>query len=214
VKKQLMILGLLMGLMMAMVPGVASAAKATVKPKDDCKNGGWVALGFASQKDCTGVVKAGDTPIFAIAYTNLDGTPGYDAGQDVLIAKLIDGNGNGTLEAGDLVVMGQYPTTFTPTGAADFSPFGGASIYAVEQVTVYPTPGVLVRSAGGQIHFWTNNYESQYYQGVGFVYDLVSWHQGCACVDEIQVGALDLTGGDPRTEIDDPFIDVDLSLPT
>jgi hypothetical protein len=220
VRKQLVAGLLASALMAAMLPGVASAAKVTTKT--DCKNGAWQDLvdengqPFPDKAACTSYAKDGGTPaapqtVFAIAYSNLDGTPGFGAG-DVLISKLVDGNGDSVLNAGDLVVMGQYPTTFVPTGPGDFAPFGGAASATVEQVTIYPTPAVSVQSVGGQTHFWTTQDESQYYQGIGLVYDLVGWTIDCACADEIRVADISLIRGAPWGEIDDHFIDVDLNL--
>ena len=125
-----MILGLLVGLMAAMLPGVAAAK--SVKAKTDCKHGGWTVLvddngvPFTSEKDCKGFAKAGGTPappgtILAIAYTNVDLIDGYDAAQgDVLIARLVDTDDNG-LDQGDRLEMGRYPTSFSePYAFADW----------------------------------------------------------------------------------------------
>jgi hypothetical protein len=60
-------------------------------------------------------VPVADSPlVFAVAWTNVDGIPGYDPSDgDVLIAEIVDTDGSGTLSAGDSVVMGQYPTSFS-----------------------------------------------------------------------------------------------------
>ena len=51
--------------------------------------------------------------VFAIAYSNIDGLPGFDASGDELIARLVDTNRNNTLDAGDTVEMGTFPSDAT-----------------------------------------------------------------------------------------------------
>lgn len=63
--------------------------------------------------------------IFAVAYTDLDPSDGpFDATQDELLAKLIDGPGearDGVLGPGDLIVAVQYPRDFEASGFASFA---------------------------------------------------------------------------------------------
>ncbi len=63
--------------------------------------------------------------IFAVAYTDMDTADGgYNAGVDVLIAKLVDGPGtanDGLVGAGDLVVTNQYPRDFGGSTFGDFT---------------------------------------------------------------------------------------------
>lgn len=65
----------------------------------------------------------GSVPWLAIASTDLNRNHVFDKG-DVMIAKLADVNGDGVVSIGDFVVMGRYPTTLTPTSAADFEKWG------------------------------------------------------------------------------------------
>ena len=65
------------------------------------------------------------TGILAIAYSDLDESHSYTVG-DVLIAKLMDTNGDKTPSAGDTIVMGKYPTKLPPT-TSDFASWGVTS---------------------------------------------------------------------------------------
>ncbi|MCP3936210.1 MAG: hypothetical protein GY708_12660 [Actinomycetia bacterium] len=57
--------------------------------------------------------------IFAIAYGEVDGVPGYDPATDVLIAKLVD-NGDGVPGAGDMVITDRYPRDPVPSTYVEF----------------------------------------------------------------------------------------------
>lgn len=74
-----------------------------------------------------GLVAAGcSTPpptaaTLAVAYSNLDGVQGYDSsGPDVLIARVIDSNGDGTVSAGDTMTTDQYPLNNQATAFGRF----------------------------------------------------------------------------------------------
>jgi hypothetical protein len=172
VRKQVIVSLLAGALMAAMLPGVAAA-------KDDgksaCKKGGWQDLvkangqSFADQAECVAYVSNGGTPrppetIIAIAYSNLDGTSGFDPGIDVLISKLVDADGGGSPSAGDLIILSRYPTTITPTGSgADFAGFGVTSHVVTGVNYYYPAqnnhcggPCVNV-SVGAYEHQWGFN---------------------------------------------------------
>ena len=59
--------------------------------------------------------------LFAVAYTDMvDDGGAYDPAVDVLIAKLVDGNGDGVPGAGDLVVTDRYPINLSGTQFANF----------------------------------------------------------------------------------------------
>jgi hypothetical protein len=127
--------------------------------------------------------------VLAIAYSNLDGSPGYhyqDLGQcphscDVLIAKLVDTDGNGP-DAGDRIDMGYYLLHLQPEWPTDFKAWGVSShtVTAVEP----PSFGeIQVLSANG-------NHE---------------WHGHPASSAEYYSEAA--TGGVPSTVIQDGFQD-------
>ncbi len=151
-----------------MLPGVGVAASG--KGQEVCNDGGWKDLvradgtAFKNQGDCVSYIAKGGTLgrqdgiIFAIAYSDLNGTQGYQAGTtDLLISKLVDGNRNGVVDAGDRVVMGRYPTDSSATDSAAW------------QVTSHEvTDGRLLASGfaeavttiGGH-HWWGHNINDQ-----------------------------------------------------
>lgn len=76
--------------------------------------------------------------VLAIAYTNVDGVKGFDESRGaVLIAKLVDTNGDGAASAGDTVITNQYPTS-TATGFIDefrSGAAGGTDFIAVDPMS-------------------------------------------------------------------------------
>lgn len=68
------------------------------------------------------IVPAPPAPkVFALAFTNLDGQPGYNPALDVLISKLVDADGSGAISAGDVVLTDRYPKTFALDSFAEFT---------------------------------------------------------------------------------------------
>jgi hypothetical protein len=128
--KRFLLLGLVVSLVAVfLLPG---AAVAKDKGKGDCKQGGWMELvdadgePFASQGACVQFAAGGGTPmppetVLAVAYTNVvDDGGGYDPVVDVLIAKLVDTDGSGTVTVGDTVTTNQYPLDFAATSFGNF----------------------------------------------------------------------------------------------
>ncbi|MDX1472343.1 MAG: hypothetical protein R3213_12660, partial [Flavobacteriaceae bacterium] len=63
-----------------------------------------------------------DAKIFAIAYSNLNGEPGFQENSaDVLISKLVDFNNDGVVSAGDKVITDRYPLDFNGTSFGSFT---------------------------------------------------------------------------------------------
>ncbi len=89
--------------------------------------------------------------MLAVAYSNLDGVDGYDpTGSDVLIARLMDTNGDGVHSAGDTAVLVQYPLGLT---APEFGEFGSTThVGASDPVIVGNAAGV--KTAEGSIFVW------------------------------------------------------------
>ena len=82
-------------------------------------------------------------PMLAVAYSNLDGVDGFHAGQDVLIARLVDTNRDGVVSVGDTVETGRYPLDFDGTGFGVFRA-------RTHTVAVVQSPlGISVRDADG-----------------------------------------------------------------
>jgi hypothetical protein len=75
----------------------------------------------------TFTIAAPPVRVFAIAFTNVDGVVGYQAGgTDVLIAKLVDTSGDDAIGAGDTVITDQFPKDFD-FATAGFASFGDTS---------------------------------------------------------------------------------------
>lgn len=106
-----------------------------------------------------------DETIFAIAYTNVDGVPGFDGSNgDVLIAKVVDADGSGAISEDDEVITNQYPLDPVPTG---FGSFGVNSHVVTRVSTVLSTPTiqlVTVETAGGRMTFLNFPGVSEVYQ--------------------------------------------------
>jgi len=153
VQKRLLIGLLSAGLVVTMLPGVAAAKD---KDNDACKKGGWAELlddngqPFASQGECVDHVSEGGTTTaadpFVIAYADLNDNDVFDAG-DVLIAKLVDADGSGQPSVGDLVVLDRYPTTLSPTSAADFAEWKDKQHRVTALDPMFPGTGLMEVSA-------------------------------------------------------------------
>jgi Ca2+-binding RTX toxin-like protein len=91
----------------------------------------------------------------AIAYSDIDGLDGYSSG-DVMIAKLVDTNGDDVVSVGDTIRMGRYPTDFGATAFGDW----GVKSHIVTSLGTVDATAVRVYSAEG-IHEWvkTPGYE-------------------------------------------------------
>lgn len=90
--------------------------------------------------------------VFAIAYTDVDPDdgPGFKDHTDVLIAELVDLDGDGFLSAGDEVAADSYPLDFT---ASSFGSFGVKS-HIVTAVVPGAYGEVLVETGAGRISFF------------------------------------------------------------
>jgi hypothetical protein len=61
--------------------------------------------------DCK--VSVNPLTVLAVAYINVDEEAGYGE-KDIAIAELLDADDNGSINPGDLVRLGEYPTSFNP----------------------------------------------------------------------------------------------------
>ncbi len=107
----------------------------------------------------------GSVPWLAVAYSDMNRNQRFDKG-DVMIAKLADVNGDGVVSIGDFVVMGRYPTTLTPTSAADFEKWG-VKWHVVTSVYDVETDTIRLQSTGGG-HNWYRTGTSKYDEYVEF----------------------------------------------
>jgi hypothetical protein len=111
--------------------------------------------GTGARIDCERPIARPVARILAIAYTNLDRAPGFDRTTDVLIAKLVDTDGNGA-DAGDRIVMGYYPTEFSPEWPSDFGEWA-AKTHTIQSASVDPRD-IQVHDANGAMFRWMSDY--------------------------------------------------------
>jgi len=98
------------------------------------------------------------TGILAVAYSDIDGLDGYSSG-DVLIAKLVDTNGDHIASIGDTVKMGRYPLNLDATAFGDW----GVKSNEVTAVSEAGVTQVSVSSAEGTHHWGQYPEEMEYY---------------------------------------------------
>ena len=68
------------------------------------------------------IVHCGGADVLAIAFTDIDPTDGsFKDGIDVVIARLLDENGNGIVDVGDTVTTEDYPLDFEQMGFGMFT---------------------------------------------------------------------------------------------
>ena len=84
--------------------------------------------------------------VFALAFSNVDGVSGYDAANDVLIAKLVDTNGDDLVDAGDTVITDRYPLDFSVTSFGTF----GVTSHVVANVAAATGTQASVTDASGR----------------------------------------------------------------
>jgi hypothetical protein len=156
------------------------------------------------------------TGVLAIAYSDIDGLDGYSTG-DVLIAKVIDTNGDKTPSNGDTIIMGAFPKTATPTTTADFVGVGVAS-HTVTNVWAKGPFFLNVDSTGGTHEFTAINGTNpdSYWESAGGPNSLVEDKVG-ASPDMVRLSNGGTSPGDPASSgsfaanspTDDGLIDVE-----
>lgn len=226
----------LVALLATTLPGVAAGKE---KGKDACKKGGWIELvdtdgePFASQGDCVSFAAQGGTAsppsvesILAVAYTDMNAVDGdYDPSVDVLIAKLVDTNGDNEVSVGDTVVTGEYPKGFDP-GTAGFGSFGVTSHPVTD---LFPGAGEFAVLSGGLDKFfiWDRTFEREVYSeydrtNAPATYteftDVIA--ESLIFVDTIYANTVspsnpdeNVSGMSREQTSDDAFFDVDLNAP-
>jgi len=150
--------------------------------------------------------------LFALAYSDVDSRPGYSSG-DVLIAKLVDTNGDGTVSVGDTVVMGRYPVDYDATSFGDWT----VKSHTLSGVAVVGASMIVVGSAGGSGYYWyaiPGTYES-YRESAGaassLFQDSFSAMENDARLAEAGSPSAPQTAIPPSIlgrATDDPFIDI------
>ncbi len=162
--------------------------------------------------------------IFAIAYTDVDPNDGdgFKEGTDVLIAKLVDENGDGQPGASDMIKMGQFPTSIASGDFVDVN----VKEHNIDRCLILSAGHVACLLVGGSAEFVFfdrgGGPVQEYYQEFsrvtlrtsimidrlgGLSSDLITIDQRSPSEP---TGAAFSREFDPN---DGPFIDVDLNLP-
>ncbi len=157
--------------------------------------------------------------LFAVAYTDIDPDDGdYDPAVDVLIAKFVDGNGNGVPDEGDTVVTNVYPTDFTaPFNHVPFT----VTEHTIHRATYNPVANEwrLFMDAGDSDFFvFQHQADLEWYREVrgtsaGDWTTLLDWIDGP--IDQINMSSQSRSGpddfvADANLPGDLPFLDVDI----
>jgi hypothetical protein len=160
--------------------------------------------------------------VFALAFSNVDGFPGFDPANDVLIAKLVDTTGDGLLDLGDTVVTERYPLDFAPTRFGPFGTFGLTSHEVANVSTTSSTSAVVTDGAGRQYSFGSSDTSQKYQEATSGTPRLeTSIFDSFGSLDTIHAQSSAPshpdTLVDPRifgTDLgDSPFIDVVMDMP-
>jgi uncharacterized repeat protein (TIGR01451 family) len=151
--------------------------------------------------------------VIALAFTNLDGEPGYNPGEDVLIAELVDTDLSGSASAGDTVITNQYPTSLS----APFS-FGNFTVTSHTLTSASATSSLVSVSGPDGTFKWHSDNGFEGYEeyildsSTNFAGFLDNARPG---VDEIGVDTTSPSQPDTAVpvdlngfEADDPFVDV------
>jgi hypothetical protein len=159
--------------------------------------------------------------LLAIAYSNLDGIDGYDAGgSDVLISRLDDTNGDGVPSIGDTVTLGRYPLNFDATAFGTFRD----PVHPVTAVDLTDADGDgRVTEIGAWISadspiYWASR---RWFEGTAGFNSNGAWHANDNLSGTEEADAKAGSPGDPDTatsrqlrlsSTDDPFVDVDVTF--
>ena len=87
--------------------------------------------------------------VLAIAYSDIDGLPGYSTG-DVLIAKLLDAYPDGQPGIGDVIKMGRFPKDYAGTTFGDW----GVHDHNVVKDALHPSEIRIEVTSDHGIHTW------------------------------------------------------------
>ena len=157
---------------------------------------------------------------FAVAYTNLDGTPGYDPTGDALLARLIDDDRDGVPSAGDKLLLDRYPLDIDGISLGTF----GVTEYQVTGILSSSGFAITVNTSAGNVTFIDTAgaglpTESEAFQSLGstcfvqdgftesFALDFTRWSTSCpgSPSQSVEEDFVQRSG-------DQPFLDVDLNL--
>jgi Ca2+-binding RTX toxin-like protein len=134
-------------------------------------------------------------PTLVVAYADANRNHLYDAG-DVMIAEIVDTNGTGSVDPGDTINMGQYPTTplaVTPAAIRQTFEDWRVKSHVIATVLSLDAYNVGVTTTGGGTHYWYKDGtgdDDEYLEFNAFSSDLF---------DNELPGGNDIVGLDPRS---------------
>jgi len=116
--------------------------------------------------DCDGFVDSADSDcgppkIFAIAYINRNGVPGFQETADVLISKLVDINNDKSISAGDKIIMGSFPMS---CGDPIFGYFETTEHVLVSPTVYFTNTRVSIEDAPNVTFIWRNQSDLESYE--------------------------------------------------
>jgi hypothetical protein len=159
--------------------------------------------------------------VLVIAYTEVDGAPGYTTG-DVMISRLLDTSRDGHAGPGDTVEMGRYPLDRTASGFGDWR----VTSHVVDSSSLSgPERVVLWSSASRTEFFWDNFTDGRgegYFERSGdnstqsIFMDGFGEYEGLAYGDAVAASLTSVS--QPTTPVNDravnfgdqPFVEVDI----
>jgi len=163
------------------------------------ENVGTVATGSLSDTDPSHYCNPLEVPLLAVAYTEVDGQPGFTAG-DVLIAQLEDVDMDGEPSVGDIVRTNQYPLD---VNAATFGSFGVTEhvITGLVSGTFYTSEalGMTVNSNTGsnQVFDWRDRSDFESY--LEFNGNSMGFNDGLTGTNNDTIQVLGITQSAPDT---------------
>ena len=106
-----------------------------------------------------------EPPTLVIAYSDLNNNQAFDTG-DVMISKIVDTDKSGTINAGDTIIMGRYPTS--PTVITPFADWRVKSHTVATVILLGPFPHLRrVTTTTGGTHTWIRTADAssdEYYE--------------------------------------------------
>ena len=190
--------------------------------------------GYTFDDACGAVADVAET-IFAVVWTDMNGNHTYEAADDVLIAKLVDTNHSGDVDAGDTVITNKYPKgyDFATAGFGDFTvtthTVGGVWYVWTDSITVWDAD-LGDPSAGGPAYYDfsaqyplgdTGQYDGFLESGTGETTAMIDYSNNPAIYEDW----INVLPGSPSAPLDevptvyqtspanDYFIDVAINLP-
>ena len=197
---------------------------------DACLQGPGTGLRLSCERPLPPVVAPPPPPTLVVAYADANKNHAYDAG-DVLIAEIVDTNGTGSVDPGDTINMGQYPTTplaVAPAAIRQTMEDWPVRSHPVTSADLNADPDVMVVYGGAatRVFLWTRISAAQAYD---YFQEIDSVSGGVSFFGDNKNAGDDLDVVNPRlgspslpvegfqlagdSQGDDGFVDVEIYAP-